>query len=167
MMADSGVKITLDNFPALTAEIVQGVGQGVRALAFAVQEQAIENIREVDAIDTGALRNSIYVETSEANERATALASAVAAGKTVGKKSGKAGAVAAADPGEGLLGDGLTVRVASCVEHGAYVEMGVTASAYGDQPPRPFLHPAAAAIQPKAQGVVAQYVADAVAGAAS
>ena len=155
-MADIGGagKVTFDRFPVANEAAVRAVSKAVRAIAFGVQESAIERIREQDAIDTGAMRNSVYVETDEVNERASKLAAAIAAGGSPGIHSGKPHHVVPASPnGSGL--EELQARVGVCVEYGVYVEMGTVKMAA-----RPFMAPAGEEMQKLAQGVAAQFLAD-------
>lgn len=149
----SEVRIDTSGLNLAKIAISAAVGKTTRALAFAVQEQAVENIRDIGAVDTGALLNSIYVETEGQNQRPQSRTASMNAAASIGRKSGKA-SPNGDEPIQGEPVTGHTARVASCVEHGIYVEMGVTGSATGDHAGRPFLIPAAHEVQSKAEGVL-------------
>ena len=153
--------VRLDTSGLNLAKVAIGaaVNKTVRALAFAVQEQAVENIRDQGAIDTGSLLNSIYVETRAASLRPQSRTAAMTAAASVGKKSGKP-SQNGADPAQGPPVEEHQARVASCVEHGIYIEMGVSGSATGDHAARPFLAPAAHSIQDKGDGVLAAILSE-------
>jgi hypothetical protein len=101
---DGDVRINLNEFDLRQDAILRGVAKGIRAGAFAIQEQALVNIEENDSIDTGAMRNSVYVETDGVSEREEKLALALAAGAQPGKKSGEPGDPRAAIPGDSVDG---------------------------------------------------------------
>jgi phage gpG-like protein len=113
-------------------KIAEGVSAGIREAAFAVEDQAKMNVQNVGAIDTGALRSSIYTQTDQSNDRGSAIAQAQARNPSV-----SSGEISTFVP------DRFSARVGVAVEYGIYVEMGVAGSAFGNMPARPYLTPAA------------------------
>jgi hypothetical protein len=160
----SGFRITLDKFDTADARVTGGLSEAIRALAFAVQARAEDGVQEVDAIDTGALRASIFVTADGEDGRAEAVADAIAAGKTVGKKSKKPHLeTVIAEPGEVVSG-ALEAKVGVCVNYGIYIEMGVE-NAFGRGivlPARPFLLPAAESVAADAPVVTERFIKDAL-----
>ena len=162
---DSGVTIKRSAFTDVGALVMKEVDKGVRALGFAVLEEAQNNIREQGAIDTGALLNSGYVETSKGGAREAAAARAVAhargdkrrkvgRGKKARFKSKRNIKLAVPSDRGVELGE---VKVAFAVEHAVIVESGAAdTNATGiEQPARPFLMPALATIESEAETILA------------
>ncbi len=161
----SGFRITLDKFDTADARVSGGLSEAIRALASAVQARAVDNVQEIDAIDTGALRASIFVTADGEDGRAEAVSDAIAAGKTVGKKSKKPHLeTVIAEPGETVSG-ALEAKVGVCVNYGIYIEMGVE-GAFGREglnfPARPYLLPAAADVAQDAPTVTRRFIQDAL-----
>lgn len=119
-------------------------------VAVKVQEQAKLTIQAKDIIDTGALFNSVYVESSVIDQREEAVSAARAAASVPGKHSGKTH-----DALEGVPGsDGRRLGCAKCavaMEYGADVEQGI-----GHKEARPFLKPAADATAQVAAGIAGE-----------
>lgn len=161
----SGFRINLDKFDTADARVSSGLSDAVRALAFAVQARAIDGVEEIDAIDTGALRSSIYVNAQGDDGRPEAVADAITAGKSPGKKSKKphVETVIAAE-GKAVAGP-HEAKVGVCVNYGIYVEMGVE-GAFGREglnfPARPYLMPAAESVGQDADAVTRQFIKDAL-----
>jgi hypothetical protein len=149
---DTSVTLKLDKFDITQKNIREGVANGIEALAFAIQEQAQQNIQDVGAIDTGAMRSSVYTKTRHSDSRDKAIADAVAMGKSSTAKSPKGHAVPIAGEGTQIDGD-LEAKVGVGVEYGIYVEMGT-----GSMGARPFLIPAALELGQKADQVIGGYV---------
>ena len=132
-----------DHFNLAHEAIAAGVKKGLKAVAFALQEEAIEKITDLGLVDTGALRLSVFVEADGVNQRDMQLATALA----VAKK----GAMPAM-PGKPIDTD-VQARVGVCVNYGIYLEMGTV-----HMPARPFLAPAAYTVNVKAQDLMARFV---------
>jgi hypothetical protein len=82
------VKVTLNNFAFANKQIEQVRDQIVRQVALEAQRESQLQVRALGAIDTGALFNSAYTETSaDGSDRPKAISAATAAGRTIGKKS--------------------------------------------------------------------------------
>lgn len=164
-MAESGATIKGDGLIEAGARTMRGVDRGIRALAFAMLEEAQNNVREVGAIDTGSLLNSLYVDTAH-DPRAFAKSAAKATDAARGERRrvvgrgkdrrmvGRRKVEIVPDPNRGLKLGQAAVSVS--VEHGLYVELGVDAgSATGAQAARPFLTPAAEAVRRDAPAILA------------
>ena len=160
----SGFRINLDKFDAADRRVSEGLSDAVRALAFAVQARAVDEVELVDAIDTGALRASIYVSTEDNDGRPEAVAEAIAEGRNPGKKSGKP------QPKTEIALEGTSpsgeheAKVGVCVNYGIYVEMGVE-NAFGRGiviPARPYLLPAAESVREDAAAVTRRFIEDAL-----
>lgn len=156
-MAESTVKVNLDKFDLMEANITKGASAGIRALAFAVQEQAQQNIQDQGAIDTGALRSSIYTETDREDGRIAAISEAKAKAASVGAKSGKPGNPEAIATVGTQISGGLMAKVGVAMEYGLYIEMGTVKMGA-----RPFLFPAANQVGDKAEKIIGGFVAEAV-----
>jgi len=155
-------EITVDRFDESNALIDAGLSNAIRALGFAVQARASDNVEKVDAIDTGALRASIFTDTNGSKTRDQAVAAAIAAGKNPGVHSGKPQleTVIAAE-GEQVEGP-FEAKVGVCVNYGIYVEMGVN-NAFGRNiriPARPYLLPAAEEVRGEAAEVTKRFIQD-------
>lgn len=158
-------RIKFDKFAQVEIKTLAGADKAVRAAAIAILEEAQANVRSVGAIDTGAMLNSIYVETSKTagSERAQAVAKAVSAGGKPGIKSKKPAKPSMAIPTPIPAKPGQA-KVAVAVEYGVYIEMGVKASKTGDHPPRPFLHPAVETVRREIPQIVAAIVKEELGG---
>lgn len=124
-----------------------GMSVLVRTLAFAIQEETQNQISEMDAIDTGAMRNSVYVETDDKSGKSQALSSAraarpdaqgVSSSTTVGKHQ---------------------ARTAVGVNYARFVHDGANGTA-----PRPFLHNASEMIQGEADDMAGRILRDKLRG---
>lgn len=155
-MAESTVKVNLDKFDLMEAKIAKGASAGIRALAFAIQEQAQQNIQEVGAIDTGALRSSIYTETDREDGRIAAISEAKTKAASVGVSGKPGNPDAIASPGTQISG-GLMAKVGVAMEYGLYIEMGTVKMGA-----RPFLFPAANQVGGQAEQIVGGYIGEEV-----
>lgn len=126
-----GVEVTtlFDLFPELPAAIQAAVRRAVRKAAFDIQADAMRGA----PVDTGFLKNSIYVVTEGSSnyERATIRA---------GKKSGGAEMLPEVDPPP----DKMTAYIAVGADYGVYVEFGTVNMAA-----QPYLTPAAEWVRPQ------------------
>lgn len=154
--------IRFNKIPGLSSQVVVVADKAVRAVAFALLEQATQNIQEVGAVDTGALLGGGYVATSTKSDRDAAVAKSVSKSSS-GSKNGKnrkpkvSMAIPSGNPAK--LGE---AKVAFAPEHAVYVEMGVD-NAFGQGiqiPARPFLHPAVAEIEGRAEQIAGEVVRD-------
>lgn len=156
-------KIEFDKFDVANDKIAEGLSAGLAALGFAIQDRAVYNIQEIEAIDTGAMRASVYVNTDKVKGRESAISKAISEGQNAGRHSGKPHieTVIAAD-GTAISGP-LEVKVGVCVNYGIYVEMGVE-GAFGIKglnfAPRPFLTPAAEEVRGESGVVIARFIKD-------
>ncbi|GEM_PF-1702655 len=145
----------VDRFNAANEAIAEGVREGLKAYAFAIQEEAIEKITDENLVDTGALRRSVFVQAHGLDTRAEALAAAMALASGLGAKSKRPhGPFQAAAPGKPIEAD-YQAKVGVCVNYGIYLEMGTVHMAA-----RPFLKPAANTVQAKAKDLIGKYVSE-------
>ena len=156
-------EIKFDKFDKAGLMVGRGLSNAITALAFAVQDRAVDNIQHIEAIDTGAMRASVYVETSKIKGREPAIEKAISEGQNVGRHSGKPHLeTEIASPGTEI--DSYKIaKVGVAVNYGVYVEMGVE-GAFGNKdlnfPPRPFLTPAAEEVRGEADVVAARFIKD-------
>ena len=155
----SQVRILFDGWGPASDAARLGAEDAVTALAFMVQARAQRNITANGSVDTGAMRNSIYVHARGKSNRVQSIAAAVQAGAGPGAKSPKGHLVPIATPGTVIVGP-LRAKVAVCVEYGIYVEMGTKYAGA-----KPYLAPAFAEVNKRAQKIAAQYVQDRLKGA--
>lgn len=155
-MADSQVIVKVDNFNLAEAKVRGGLADGIAALAFALQEEAQNNVQEVGAIDTGAMRSSIYTDTYKSNGRESAISQAKAKGANPGAKTGAPHEVPIASEGTQISGE-HQAKVGVAVEYGLYVEMGTVR-----MDARPYMAPAVETIKGKADRTVGQFIRQAV-----
>ena len=78
MAGKAGARIVHNQIIPMVRKIAEATDRGVRETAFEVLEDSHNNIREHDAIDTGALLNSGYVATQKKSGRDAAVAKAAA-----------------------------------------------------------------------------------------
>lgn len=150
-------EITFDKFDKAGLLVGRGLSNAITALAFAVQDRAVDNIQQIEAIDTGAMRASVYVETSKIKGREPAIEKAISEGKNVGQHSGKPHLeTTIASPGTEVSGPKMA-KVGVAVNYGIYIEMGV--EEHG-RPARPYLSPAAEEVRGEADVVAAQFIKD-------
>ena len=158
----NGFVITFDRFDEANAAIDAGLSKAVAALGFAVQDRAVDNIQKVEALDTGALRASVYVDAGDIRGRESAVAAAITEGKNPGQHSGRPHLeTVIAVEGERVEGP-LEAKVGVCVNYGIYVEMGVD-NAFGRGihiPARPYLIPAAEEVRGESAEVVKKFIQD-------
>jgi hypothetical protein len=151
------VRLDIKKLKAVAGKTPEIENEVAKALGTAILDQAIENIRNVGAVDTGALLNSGYLETSTESGRAEALAAAQ-------KLRSKAKSSVAEEDGDGggepePLDEGMA-RVSFAVEHAAYVELGTAVEGKTRMAARPFLIPAAEEIRDEAEDIAAAVVKD-------
>jgi len=152
-MAD--IRIKTENYDLAKRQVREGLDAAIRALAFGVQAAAMDNIRQYPEenrpIDTGALLNSIYVTTRDADGRGEAMVRASSAAATPGKsgRTHSAPQGMASDFGHAIM----QAKVAVLVEYGVYVEEGTSR-----KEARPFLRPAFEDIRPKVDEIVKRHV---------
>ena len=170
MSLDADVTLNLSGLDLAADKVRAGLSKGLRAVGFAIEEQAKHNVEAVDAIDTGMLRSSIYTQIEGEDGRPGAIASAKAAADTEGKHSHEKGEFEEAEPEIEVSGD-LEVKVGVAAAHGLPVELGTISvgSHGGDEwgaskmQARPYLHPAVETVQGKAQEAIGKYIAEEVA----
>lgn len=143
-------KITLDRFDEVLGASERLKDKAAKALGFALQEEAQSNIQAVGAIDTGAMLNSVYTETSSSGSQRE---HAITRAKSIGGDDVPLGEASSA-PRAGQA------KVALAVAYAVYVEMGVeNAFNRGIRiPGRPFLMPAAETIKRDASRIVGEIV---------
>ncbi len=117
----AAIRMDFTELDKLVAECPERADKIVRQVAFRVERGAKQNVTNMNAVDTGALLNSIYTTTSKSDGFAGASAAA---------ETRLPGSVAGPIP-SGHLGQAF---VGPCVEHGLYVELGTSR-----MPARPFL----------------------------
>lgn len=158
-------EIKFDKFKVADKAVAKGLSQALAALGFAIQDRAVDNIQQIEAIDTGAMRASVYVDTDGVPGRESAVAAAIREGANVGQHSGKPH-LETVIAEEGTKVDGPNeVKVGVCVNYGIYVEMGVE-GAFGidglNFQPRPYLSPAAEEVRGEADVVTRRFIQDAI-----
>jgi hypothetical protein len=152
------VRLDIKKLQAVAGKTPEIENEVAKALGTAILDQAIENIRTVKAVDTGALLNSGYLETSTESGRAEALAAAQKLRTSAKSSAGES------DGGDALeepepLSEGMA-RVSFAVEHAAYVELGTAVEGKTRMAARPFLIPAAEVIRDEAEDIAAAVVKD-------
>lgn len=111
--------------------------KAIREACFDIEAGAKQRITDSDAIDTGALRASIYTVTSAGSGYSQASGEAAAASKTIGKHSKRPHSKPLEMLPEERVGP-LEGVVAVGAEYGVYVEMGTVHTSA-----RPYFGPAA------------------------
>ncbi len=130
------VEIVADRRVEVRREMAGALDRAIRKACLDIEAEAKQNVTDVQAIDTGALRASIYAITPGANHYGEAAAAAAAAAAEPGAHSGKPNTtfrmLSAMDvkPGEGVVAVGA--------EYAAHVEYGTV-----HVPARPFFNRAA------------------------
>lgn len=148
----SNVKVDVDKFD-LESELAQkGLMDGITGLANTLRSQIVLNIQSENLIDTGALLNSVYVQTPDGDGRTQAIAAATAAAATIGQHSGKPHDAPIAEETEEAH-EGLVAKVAVAMEYGLYLETGTQ---HSDE--RPYVAPAVEEVSPKAADIVGEYI---------
>lgn len=151
----SNARIKHEIFGKLTKATAEGMDRAVRAIAFAIEEEAAHNIAAMGAIDTGALLNSRYVETSKDNGRPAAIARAARMVLKPGAKSGvPKGSLELATPSRPRRKSG-EAKFAFAVKYAIYVNNGTSRMAG-----RPFMDQAVATIRREASKIAALAVED-------
>jgi len=147
------VRVKLDEFNLLGPGARRGIILGITEAAFAIEQRAKYGVVEQDAVDTGALMNSIYTQSALSDGRDAAVAAAAMASTTKGKHSGKPHDEPFTDhlAEEEHKGEGLTAKVGVAAEYGIYIEDGTPS---GSVTPRPFLGPAAESVRGKLASIV-------------
>ncbi len=120
------IKLTQDRFDELRKQLRKEAGQIVRDTATKIKLDA--QLRA--PVDTGALKNSIYVVTDRSSDYGTAISQATSANP-------KAELLPAVSPEEAGVDD-LTAVIPVGAKYGAYVELGTFRQAA-----QPYLGPAA------------------------
>lgn len=82
----SGAYIKYDHFPEYQKEVPKALDEFLRTSAIEVQTRTMQNLRAVNAIDTGNLVNSIYTRFYNENNRPGSL---LISGKHFSSKQGK------------------------------------------------------------------------------
>lgn len=122
MAARSDLVLIYDRTYEIRDGVRAGADAGMRKLAFDIEAEAKQRVTAIDAIDTGALRASIYASTFRESGHAAALSSAKAASAQPGKKTGKPNETFAMFPDEPPMQNEVTVSVGA--EYGIYIELG-------------------------------------------
>ncbi|MCW5939912.1 MAG: hypothetical protein KIS64_09680 [Fimbriimonadaceae bacterium] len=155
------VKIVFSRRAALKAAYRQGLDRAVRALAFELQGQAMDEMlrypEERRPIDTGALRASGYVDTGDPGARSRALSDAGRAASRPGRKSGRPGK-ARFSPVPDPMAD-LEAAVVFGQEYAVFIELGTDR-----RPATPFLGPARETVSRMVDETVRRFVDAAVRG---
>ncbi|MGH2519755.1 MAG: hypothetical protein ACRDF8_08130 [Chloroflexota bacterium] len=125
MASRVNIDLVFNHLPALAAELHHQVGQVVRKTAFDIQRDAMG----LAAVDTGAMKNAVYVETS--GDSSYGEAASAAEGMN---PEGTVLSEVQSPP------DDLTAIVAEAMSYGAYQEMGTVRMAA-----HPYMTPAAEA----------------------
>ncbi|MBE3039816.1 MAG: hypothetical protein IMZ62_13520 [Chloroflexi bacterium] len=157
------VTVVKDRTISILAEYADAVQTAIGKAVLDIEGKAKENVTTHDAIDTGALRASIYSSSGGKSNFSSNMSEAHAAALTVGKHSGRRnwGFALAEQPEvptkklEGITGVGA--------EYGANIEYGGMAKNPKQQkstivPARPFLQPAADEVLAAFDQVVANYI---------
>jgi hypothetical protein len=160
LTAGEGVTITIDKFDEVMPLARKAMSQALDAIARAVQQRAKNNIVTQGAVDTGALLNSVYVQSPLTDEREQAISAASSASKQPGRKSKKPHdqEFTPADVIHEPKGP-MAAKVAVAAFYGLYIEAGTVHS--GE---RPFLNPAAESVKSEANDLAAAIVAKALEG---
>lgn len=121
------VRVIKNRLPEIRASLAETVDRAVRKAAFDIAAHA----KDLAPVDTGALKNSIWVATSKDETYGSAIQAALA-------RNPKAKAVSP-PPAPALC----AAYVGAGVHYAIYVEMGTRRMAA-----RPFMRPAADAVEP-------------------
>lgn len=149
------VDVTIkDNSSDAADALREGMLRGLAEAGFKVQALAMENIRENQQIDTGAMMNAVYVETPDDNQRDEMVAAALALNESA----------RTAIPGPPVGPE--EVRIAEAMEYGVYQEHGwlgetvVDGVRYGQTGMfgRPYLSPAGEQVRKEVPEIVAKHV---------
>lgn len=133
------VRIVFNNIPEIVEEVQEVLQRGIREMAIEVQARAMQNVRSVDAIDTGNLVNSIYVRWEGKDTRPSAL---VVGGRFYSEKQGTFIEVDNQNLAEEPKPVGkFKAYVGVAANYGMYVEYGTYKMAA-----RPFLTPAGSSV---------------------
>lgn len=131
-------------------DVLAGTEAGLRKLAFDIQSQAQRNITALDAVDTGAMRASVFTSVGGQSNYAAAAAAATTAARRPGRHSGRAHSFEMA-PDEPTRS--LEAVVAVGASYGINVELGTAFT-----PARPFLGPAAERVMGRAPVEIARTI---------
>ncbi|MEQ1935920.1 MAG: hypothetical protein ABL962_18855 [Fimbriimonadaceae bacterium] len=149
----SSVTIKLDRFDSVKGKAVEGLKKGILGICMAVQQQAKYNIVGVDAVDTSAMLNSVYVDAPGLNERDEAIARAMVAAATDGVHSGRPHEFTEAEQVTKISPGTLKGKVGVAAEYGAFIELGVQ-----NAESRPFLLPAAVEVAGEASNIASEFI---------
>ena len=151
--------VKVSKFNLAKQAVHEAVADVVAEIALAVEQRAKYNITEVHAVDTGALRASVYAQIGDdTSAREAAIADATEQAATDGQHSGKPHPFEAAEDGQQISGD-LRAKVGVAAEYGIYIEYGTI---HADS--RPYLSPAVADVAPLGDELLAASVKKALGG---
>ena len=138
------VKVDADLFGLIGDAVAQAVTDTVTEAAFAIEQRAKYGIVTQNAVDTGALMNSVYTQTAMHDGRDSAISDASAAALTNGRHSGAPHPKPFSEEvaTEEVKGEGMTAKVGVAAEYGFYIEEGTPRTTA-----RPFLRPAAETVR--------------------
>ena len=134
----AGCKIVFNKIPALVGATDEIKGKALRALAFAIQEEA----QVLAPRDTSALANALYTDTDQGSTRDQAIAAA--------RSLNPSGGIAT----EVQIEKGQA-KVADAMEYAPYVELGTR-----HMGAQPYLTPAVHQIEGEAEAIAGRVVAD-------
>lgn len=86
---DEFVEVKVDNRAKVTSQVRAATSKAVRALAFGLETLVKQELTQAGIIDTGALKASVYTQTSEESGREIALAEAARLAAEPGRHSGQ------------------------------------------------------------------------------
>lgn len=131
--------------------------QSIRILAVEVQARAKQNVTNVDAVDTGNMRASIYTRFHDADSRPNRLQTS---GRFYSAKQRKWIVVDETKLGEPIPppSDRFTAHVGVAAEYGMYVEFGTVRMGA-----RPYLAPAAESVKPEVAPLTQRKIREALA----
>lgn len=145
-MSNNVVRVVLDNTKPFTHKAYTNIRRAITKACFDCEADAKKRITSQGAIDTGAARASIYASTPNKSDYAKAVSAALSEARKGARKlrrrkiKGKAKRIKIL-PEVKPRGD-MEGVVSVSVEYGPYIEYGTV-----KMPARPFLLPAAEAIE--------------------
>lgn len=139
------IKVKMNRIPELAKATPELRDACARAVGFALQEETVEQIRSMGAVDTGAMMNSVYLETHSMSERGAAVSAAATRAGAASKEFLEA--IPSGRPGRGMS------KLALAANYAVYVHQGARGRAA-----RPFLMVAGQNISGQARQICAELV---------
>lgn len=147
-----------NNIPQHVNAAREGMKESLKEAAFEIENRTKENIRKVDAIDTGNLLNSVYVSIPGDDRRPQKLA---VSGEFFSVKQNRNVKVKADNLGERTpLPSGNQITVGVAAAYGIYVEFGTRRMAA-----RPYFFPAVESVRGDMREIGTRWVRRKVEGA--